>query len=229
MPDLDFRIAGVEPAARGLAPLMEFQVELTNRPATEIIHSVILQAQIRIQSPQRRYSALEQAKLQDLFGLPSQWGETLRERLWTTCITTVAAFSGRAEARLPVPCPYDLNIAATKYFYALEEGEVPLLFLFSGTLFYATPEGRLQAQQISWNKEAAYRMPVRVWREMMEAHYPNSAWLYVHRDIFDRLYAYKRRHGLATWDQTLERLLARASEGEDAEARTAPVREEVLA
>jgi hypothetical protein len=178
----------------------------------------MLQAQIRIQSPQRRYSALEQDRLQDLFGLPSQWGETLRDRLWTTCNTTVGAFTGRTEAHLPVPCSYDLNIAATKYFYALEEGEVPLLFLFSGTIFYAAPDGRLQVQQVSWDKEAAYRMPVRAWRDIMEAHYPNSAWLYLHRDIFDRLYAYKRSHGLATWDQTLDQLLTPALESEEVPA-----------
>jgi hypothetical protein len=218
MPDLDFKIAGVESAARGLAPLLRFNVEVTNVPADEAIHSVMLQAQIRIQSPQRRYNAAEKEKLLDLFGLPSRWGETLRERMWTTSNTTVGEFAGRTEAHLSVPCTYDLNIAATKYFYALEEGEVPLLFLFSGTVFYAGPDDRLQAQQISWNKEAAYRMPVRVWREVMEAHYPNSAWLYLHRDVFDRLYAYKRAHGLATWDQTLEQLLAPATENEEVPA-----------
>jgi hypothetical protein len=218
MPDLDFQIARVEPAARGLAPLLRFQVEVTNRPETEAIHSLMLQAQIRIQSPQRGYSALEQDRLQDLFGLPSQWGETLRDRLWTTCNTNVGAFTDRTEAHLSVPCSYDLNIAATKYFYALEEGEVPLLFLFNGTIFYAAPDGRLQVQQVSWNKEAAYRMPVRAWRDIMQAHYPNSAWLYLHRDIFDCLYAYKRSHGLATWDQTLDQLLTPALENEEVPA-----------
>ena len=199
----------------GLAPLLRFDVAVANRPETEAVHSIMLQAQIRIQSPQRRYSPAEKEKLLDLFGLPSRWGETLRERMWTTSNTTVGAFAGRTEAHLSVPCTYDLNIAATKYFYALEEGEVPLLFLFSGTVFYAADDGRLQVQQISWNKEAAYRMPVRVWRDIMQAHYPNSAWLYLRRDIFDRLYAYKRAHGLATWDQTLDQLLVPAKEREE--------------
>ena len=66
-----------------------------------------------------------------------------------------AHFRGTTEAILPVPCSYDLNIAATKYFYVLEEGEVPLLFLFSGTIFYAGADGRLQVQQISWNNECS--------------------------------------------------------------------------
>jgi Family of unknown function (DUF6084) len=207
VPDLEFKVTGVKPATRGLAPLLRFQVEITNRPDTESIQSVVLQAQIRIRTPQRTYSTAEKARLQDLFGLPSQWRETLRERLWTTCSTTAGGFSGKAEAQFAVPCTYDLNIAATKYFYALEEGEVPLLFLFSGTVFYVASDGRLQAQQISWDREAAYPLPVRAWHDLMEAHYPKSAWLYLRRDVFDQLYAYRRGHGLPTWDQTLERLL----------------------
>jgi hypothetical protein len=51
-------------------------------------------------------------------------------------------------------------------------------------------------------------MPVRIWQELMEHHYPNSAWVSLHRDAFERLYAYKRRQGLPTWEQTIEQLLA---------------------
>ncbi len=36
---------------------------------------------------------------------------------------------------LPVPVTYDLEIASTKYFHALTDGVVPLLLLFSGTVF----------------------------------------------------------------------------------------------
>ncbi|RZJ57419.1 MAG: hypothetical protein EOO55_03465 [Hymenobacter sp.] len=34
-----------------------------------------------------------------------------------------------------------------------------------------------------------------------------GTWLYLHRDAFERLAAYKRHHGLATWEQTIERLI----------------------
>jgi hypothetical protein len=108
---------------------------------------------------------------------------------------------------LPVPCTYDLNVGATKYFYAIETGEVPLLFLFSGTVFYAAGDGKLQAEQISWEKESEFRMPIGVWQEMMDYHYPNSAWLPLPRETFERLYAYKRDTGLTTWEQVIERLL----------------------
>ncbi len=207
MPDLGFRVTGVEPAVRGLAPLLHFKLEVTNAPATETIHTVMLQVQIQIESARRTYDAVEKEKLVELFGTPERWGQTLRTRLWAQASTVVRTFTGSTEAILPVPCTYDLNVSATKYFHALAEGEVPLMFLFSGTVFYAAEDGRLQAQQISWEKECAYRMPVRLWQEMMDHHYPNSAWLPLSRELFERLYAFRRGAGLSTWEQVIERLL----------------------
>ncbi len=208
MPDLNFKVTGVEPAARGLVPLVHFHLEVTNSPETELIQAVMLQAQVQIQSGHRSYESEEKEKLADLFGTPDRWGQTLRNRLWAHTNTTVRSFERKTEAVLPIQCTYDLNVTSTKYFYALKEGEVPLLFLFSGTIFYAGPDGRLQVQQISWDKECTYQMPVRIWQELMEHHYPNSTWLALQRQVFDKLYAYKRSQGLPTWEQTIERLLA---------------------
>jgi hypothetical protein len=220
MPDLDFKITGVEPAAHGLTPLIHFKVGITNTPADETIQSVILQAQIQIHAPQRSYKEDEKAKLIDLFGTPDTWGQTLRARLWTLSNTTLRTFTGSTEAILPIPCTFDLNVAATKYFYALEEGDVPLLFLFSGTIFYAGPDGRLQVQQISWNKECSYRMPISVWQGLMDHHYPNSAWLSLERGVFDRLYEYKRSAGVSSWDQAIEKLLAQNDDARVAKPET---------
>jgi hypothetical protein len=207
MPDLNFTVTRVEPAARGIVPLLHFHLEVTNSPETELIQSVLLQAQIQIQSAHRSYDDEEREKLVDLFGTPDRWGQTLRNRLWIQANTTLRPFTERTEAVIPIQCTYDLNFLATKFFYALKEGAVPLLFLFSGTVFYAGAAGQLQVEQISWNKECAYPMPVRVWQDLMEHHYPNSAWVSLHRPTFEKLYAYKRRQGLPTWEQTIERLL----------------------
>jgi hypothetical protein len=187
-------------------------LEVRNAPATEEIHGVLLQAQIHIESAQRAYDDEEKKRLVDLFGTPDRWGQTLRTRLWSHASVTVRPFTDMADAVLPLPCTFDLNVTATKYFYALGEGEVPLLFLFSGTVFYAGSDGRLQVQRISWDKECAYRMPVAVWQVLMEHHYPNSAWLSLHRRVFEKLYAYKRNHGILTWDQTIEQLLTEPEE-----------------
>jgi len=207
MPDLSYRVIAVSAAARGLTPLLHFRLAITNDPADETIHAVILQAQIQIQSSQRSYSPQEKRKLADLFGSPERWGQTLRNKLWAHSTVSVGEFTGSTEAILPVPSTYDLNVAATKYFNALDGGNIPLLFLFSGTVFYAAADRRLQVERISWNKECVFQMPVSVWQEMMDQHYPNSAWIYLHRDVFQRLLEYKREQGLPTWEATLERLL----------------------
>jgi hypothetical protein len=207
MPELGFQITAVEPASRGLTPLLYFKLRITVSPGDQFIQGVILNAQIQIQSPQRPYSESEKERLFELFGAPEQWGRSLRNRLWTHSNATVGAFTGETLVVLPVPCSFDLNVAATKYFYALESGEIPLLFLFTGSIFYANPAGSFQMEPIPWSKECVYRMPVKTWRELMDQHYPNCAWLYLRRDVFDRLASFKRQNGLATWDQAVLELL----------------------
>jgi hypothetical protein len=220
MPELTFQITGVEAAARGLVPLMHFKLQVRTSNPADSVQGLLLNAQIQIQSPQRSYNAAEKGRLVDLFGTPERWGQTLRNRLWTLANCTVGAFTGVAETVIAVPCTFDLNLAGTKYFYALDDGEVPLLFLFSGSAFYLTSEGKLQVERISWDKECSYRMPVKCWKDLMEQHYPNSAWLYLKRDVFDRLNEYRRRNGIATWEQTIEGLLdEREEKGELSSAR----------
>lgn len=211
MPELGFRVTGVEPAVHGLAPLLHFKVEVTNTPPTQTIHTVMLQAQVQIESTRRPYDAREKEKLLELFGPPAGWGQTLRTRHWANTGTVVRTFAGRTEAILPLPCTYDLKVGATKYFHALGGGEVPLLFLFSGTIFYAAEDGRLQIQQISWEKECQFRLPLAAWQEMMDFHYPNSAWLTLEKETFEKLEAYKRHAGLPAWEQVIEQLLAGAT------------------
>jgi hypothetical protein len=49
---------------------------------------------------------------------------------------------------------------------------------------------------------------VQTWREMMDHHYPESAFIAMRRDLFDQLYEFKRREGLASWDEVIKELLA---------------------
>jgi hypothetical protein len=207
MPELNFQVTGVESAARSLVPLLHFKFKVSSTNPTDAIQGLLLNAQIQIQSPQRNYSPPEKERLLDLFGTPDRWGQTLRNRLWTYANCTLGAFTGTTETILPVPCTFDLNVAAVKYLYALEQGEVPLLFLFSGSVFYLSAEGKLQVERISWEKECTYRMPIELWKRLMDEHYPNCGWMYLKRDVFDRLYAYRRAHGFTNWDQAVESLL----------------------
>jgi hypothetical protein len=163
----------------------------------------------------RRYSPDSQRLLNDLYGPPERWSQTLRTMLWQHTSAVVPPFEKEVVVDLPVVCSFDFNVGATKYFYALEEGDVPLRLLFSGTIFYTADDGGLQIAQIPWEKEATFRLPVGIWREMMDHYYPNSAWLCVRRDVFDQIAEYKSRNGIPTWDQALSQLLKSVDEPAD--------------
>jgi hypothetical protein len=212
MPDLSFEVVDAEVLSFAAVPSLLFKLRIENG-GEEPIRSVALNTQIRIAATQRHYDAAEQEMLLELFGEPHRWGETLRSLLWTHTVLQVQPFSGSTVVDMPVPCTYDLEVVATKYFHALDDGEVPLEFLFSGTVFYTEEGVGLQVARISWEKEAEFRLPVRLWKEMMDHYFPNSAWIRLRRDAFDRLYDYKVRMGFPTWESAVEALL-RASEHE---------------
>ena len=213
MPDLSFFIDGATPVPYAAVPLVAFQLRIENHHA-EPVHSIALQCQIQIEAPRRGYSPDEQGRLDDLFGKPEEWGRTLRSMLWTHASVNVPSFTGSALVDVPVPCTFDFNVASTKYFYGLDHGEAPLCFLFSGTVFYQDAEAGLQVARISWSKEARFRLPVGVWKQLMDLYYPNCAWLNLRRDVFDRLIEYKQEHGIGTWEQVMERLLDPAMQEE---------------
>lgn len=225
VPDLNFQVESVEAETKAIAPLLNFKLRIVAGDPHEAIESVALRCQLQIETVRRRYSPEEQVRLKDLFGEPQRWNQTLRSMLWTHVSVIVPPFAGSTEANLPVPCTFDFNVAATKYFHGLEEGEIPLILLFSGSIFYRDAAGELQVTQISWEKEARYRLPVEVWQRMMDVYYPNTAWLCLRRDTYDRLCQFKVMHGNPTWDNTVERLLdageAEAEGGKIAAAKIA--------
>lgn len=206
MVDLDFNAESVEMEPYAAAPTLLFKVRVTNRTPDVAVQNVSLVCQVRIEATRRRYAAADHERLVELFGERHRWSETLRSMLWTHTSVQVPAFETDRVVSLPVECSYDFNVAATKYFYGLEGGEVPLSFLFSGTVFYRDG-GSLQMDQISWSKESSYRLPVRLWQDMMDQYYPNSAWLRIDREVFDAIYRYKRNRGFTTWDKVLLSLL----------------------
>jgi hypothetical protein len=208
MPSLSFQIAGVSVVPSAAAPTLAFPLRITNAAANETIHSITLRCQIQLEVARRRYAPEEQERMVDLFGTPNRWSQTLRSMLWTNAYMVVPAFAGATTVvNLHIPCTFDFNVAATKYFEGLLDGEVPLLIMFSGSVFYVPLDGALQVAPISWEQEARFKLPVKVWREMMDAYYPNSVWLNVRRDVFERLYRYKMEHGIPSWEQALEEIL----------------------
>lgn len=211
MPDIDFEVVGAEAVPYAAAPLLNLKLRLTNKDADQQIQNVMLRCQINLEVARRAYSDAEKRRMFELFGESERWGQTLKSMLWTHSNFVVQPFTDTTEVDLPINCTFDFNVAATKYFDGLDSGEIPLLLLFSGTMFYRDEWGDLQIGQISWNKEANFRLPVKVWQEMIEHYYPNSAWLNLQRDTFEKLQNYKMRCGLPTFEQALESLLKEES------------------
>ena len=205
-PDLTFTIENAGVLRFSAAPHIVFKLSVTNN-SPQTIHTIILRTQVQIEVSRRRYSADEQRRLSDLFGLPAQWGETLRSMLWTNTSIVVPSFEQSTAVDLQVPCTFDFNAAATKYFAGIEGGDVPVAFYFNGTIFYSSDDGVLRVAHISWDKEASYRMQVQVWRELMDTFCPNTVWLSLRRDVFERLYEYKVRHGLPTFEEAVMNIL----------------------
>ena len=208
MPRLSLKAVDARPLPFAFTPTLSLRLQITNSIAGERVHTIALRCQVQIDVIQRRYTAEEQARLRDLFGEAERWSQTLRSFLWTNTNMIVPGFEDSTLAELSLPCSFDFNLAATKYFEGLIEGEIPLHLLFSGTVFHADRDGRLQVAPISWDQETRFNLPLRVWRQMMDAYYPNTVWLNLRRDAFERLYKYKTEHGIPTWEQALERILA---------------------
>jgi hypothetical protein len=155
----------------------------------------------------RVYGPDDHERLGELFGEPSRWGQTLRSFLWDHVDLPVPAFEAECVVKLPVTCSHDFDIAATKYFHGVVDGDIPLSFLFSGAVFYDDRDGRLQIGQIAWSKDAAFALPSATWRALMVRYYPDTTWLRVPHDLFDRLSRYKRRHGFTDWGKALDSLI----------------------
>jgi hypothetical protein len=212
IPELRFAVLAAERVEHAAVPTLGFRLRIES-VGGEPIKSVLLDAQVQIAARRRPHDTAARDRLFELFGPPSAWGTTLRTLLWTRTTLVVPPFTGATEVDLPVTCTYDLEVAASRYFDALQDGDVPLEFLFSGSVFYGGQDGRLQAARLSWESEAEFRMPVRVWKETMEHHFRGQAWLRLDKPSFDRLCAYKSRAGLATWEDVLARLLPEEQEG----------------
>lgn len=206
VPELTFAVEGAGVVEYAASPMLRFALRI-DAPEGARVRALSLAVQLRIAAERRAYDAAEKARLADLFGTPERWGTTLRSLLWTNAGVQVPGFTGTTRVDLPVPCTYDFEVTAAKYLHALEDGVVPLEFLFSGSIFYTGTGGLLQVGRIAWDREARFRMPVVVWRQAIQHYFPNSAWLRLRQDVFDRLHAYRAGGGLGTWEATIEALL----------------------
>jgi hypothetical protein len=210
MTALSFEITGAKVDGYAASPSILLRVTVRERSGAKI-DAILLRTQLRLEVARRRYLPEESALLTELFGEPARYGETLKPMLWTHVATLVSAFEHEAEFDVAIPCSYDFEVAANKYLASLQSGPIPVNALFSGTVLVDGPDG-VKSEFVPWTCEASYPLPAALWREAMDAFFPNCAWIRVNRDVFDELRRFKAATGLPTWEAAFERLceLARA-------------------
>jgi Family of unknown function (DUF6084) len=214
MAELAFDCIDVRSDRYGAGPTLIFRLRVAETTG-ERVHAIALRCQLRIEPQKRRYLPDEAVRLNDLFGDTSRWADTLKPLQFANVSVMVPSFTGSVEIDVAVPCTYDLDIASTSYFHALEEGEIPLVLLFSGTVFTKGQAG-FSVAQVPWHKEAGYRLPVSEWRLMMDRFFPDSGWLRVSRSTLEALGAFKNARALPTWERAISALLDEVARPADA-------------
>lgn len=207
-PDLAFAVTGVEQERFAALPTLRFGLEIARTDGAPV-SSIALTAVVRIDVTRRRYGPEAQDALCELFGAPEQWATGMRPLTWARTTVNVPAFDERTTVGIPVECSYDTELAVTKYLRAVGDGEVPLDFLFSGTVFRRGPDGRgLVASRISWSEgDARYALPAALWHDLTDRYHAGSPWLRLSRQTYDRLDAYRARHVLGSPDDAVRVLL----------------------
>lgn len=197
-----FKIAGAGAKQHAASPTISFDVHVSS---TESVEAMVLRAEIRIEPQWREYDPEEQRLLDDIFGAPERWGTTLRALTWADVPAIVTGFNGETQTRIDVPCTYDFDVTATRFFHALSGGDVPVRMFFSGAIFYAGASG-FWCERVPWSAEAAYRMPAGVWRDAMRACYGSDAVLRVKEETLQQLHRLRALSGALSWDALFERL-----------------------
>lgn len=206
MPELTFAVLDIRAEPYAVAPVLTARIGIA-ADGDDPVHAIALRCQVRIEPLRRRYSDDEALGLLDLFGPRERWDTTQHNFLWQHASTMVPGFTGTTQVDLPLECTYDLEVTAAKYFHALADGDIPLQFLFSGTVFTRS-ERNLRVQQVPWDREDHYDLPVSTWHDLMRLHYPNTGWLRLGHDTIDMLSEFKSARGLLNYDDAIVSLLA---------------------
>lgn len=207
-------VAGVSAPRFAVVPTLAFELEVTDPGGP--VHALALRCQVRVEPQRRRYDGGEEERLFELFGSAPRWADTLKPFLWAELSTVLPAFDGATRFELPMTCSYDFEVVANRYLHGLAGGEVPLVFLFSGSVFRVTrtPGGgsTMMVTPVPWHAESRFGLPVSVWREAMDRFFPGSGWLRLRRETIDALGRVKAAEALPTWDEAIALLLKRAGE-----------------
>ena len=167
-----------------------------------------------IEPQQRRYEPAEQARLVELFGDAPRWGETLRPFLWTHVGTVITGFTGDHRDRPPDHVHLRLRGGGGQVPARARRRRdpAPAPLLRHGVPRRRPTRPASPRAPVAWHEEASFRLPVRVWRDVMDRYFPNSGWVRLSPETLDALTRFKAARALPTWDETLEQLLKEAGE-----------------
>ncbi|HEX7189153.1 MAG TPA: DUF6084 family protein [Actinomycetes bacterium] len=205
MTSLDFSVVDVFAERYAASPQLTARLRITEG-TDEVVHAIALRCQVRIEPQRRAYTADEESGLLDMFGSRERWFDTLKPFLWMQCTAMVQGFTGVTEVDLAMPCTYDFEVTWSKYLHALRDDTIPVVFLFSGTVFTRGSSG-FGVEQVPWDRESRYQIPVTVWRDMVDHYFPNTGWLRLSRETLDSLAYYKSVRGLTSYEAVVESLL----------------------
>ena len=100
----------------------------------------------------------------------------------------------------------DFDAAASRYCAAIDDGVLPLLLLFSGTVLLSTPQG-VRVDPVAWSAEARFDLPLSTWRAALDGFAPGAQALLLSRDVLARLERFRVASSSATLEQALDRLV----------------------
>jgi hypothetical protein len=209
IPEPEFEVVSTRSMRYAATPTLALDLQVTE-PSGTPIYMIALTIQLMIEPARRTYDDETRAKLLALFGPPERWSVTTRSLVWSQLDVLVPAFTGSTVVTVPLPCTYDLELAAAKYLYSLPDGVAPLALHFNGTIYYPAEDGRLQMVLVPWSKSIDFKMPVEVWRETVANYYPNTGWAALHPATIEALQQAKVDRGLPTLDACVEALLEEA-------------------
>ncbi|HXO08640.1 MAG TPA: DUF6084 family protein [Solirubrobacteraceae bacterium] len=205
-PEPEFAITGAAHIAFAAVPTMLFSASADDRSGHRI-QSIALTAQVMIDPAKRGYDPDTRARLAELFGPPASWAPATSGLAWARVSAAVPGFTGATPFGIEVPCTYDLEVAAAKYFYAVRDGEIPLSFHFNGNVFFYGTDDRLQVVPVPWSCTAQYKFPVAAWRAMIAEHYPGGGWVRLDERTLETLNDRRGRRGLPSFDACIAELL----------------------
>jgi hypothetical protein len=203
LPEPQFWVLDCAALPHTAAPTLSFTLRAKDTTGLEV-YTVALTTQVHLEASSRPHDAETREALQDVFGEPERWNDTARSVIWAKRDLLVPSFTGSTTFELQLPCDTDLELATTRYLEAVPDGEAPLAFHFSGSIFYRGAHDRMQLTMVPWHSTAQFRLPLATWRKAVG---DRGGLVRVSDETFDALKRYRLERGLPSLGAAVSELV----------------------